>query len=159
MSPDTHTLPATSSSQTPPIPRLRRLSDTQGSPAEDGFHQLPHSPRSPASTSLQAAAATNAGLHRTSGNLGSNISQERRRSSVAANLILHDPALPGPGEMQSSRTHRGSNVSLPRSPLLTADPYHQHHQSLGQLHQQIESEQEAQVVRQVLTKEYLDRDG
>lgn len=65
------------------------------------------------------------------------------------NLSINDPALPAPGEMQHSS---GGNSVSPRTgrrsiALSTADPHHHRQPSLGELHQELESEQEAQVNR------------
>lgn len=118
------------------------------------------SPRS-ASISLQAAATVNAGLQHEPGRRPSNSSLSRqrhspqagrRRSAVLMNLQLNDPALPAPGEMISetgSSTHRTiSPQPLSSSPLLTGrEPHHNRAPSLGELHQELEAEQEAQVNR------------
>lgn len=71
------------------------------------------------------------------------------------NLQLNDPSLPGPGEMVHE--NRGSSMTSPvvapaassSSPLLlaTGDPHHNRAPSLGELHQELEAEQEAQVNR------------
>lgn len=79
-------------------------------------------------------------------------SSGRRRSQVLMNLQLNDPSLPGPGEMVPDANHRSSftsPVALSGSPLLMAggDPHHARTPSLGELHQELEAEQEAQVVR------------
>ncbi len=58
------------------------------------------------------------------------------------NLAQNDPALPGPGELQ-----QGSPRQQTRMPLWPADPHHHRAPSLGELHQELENEQEAQVVR------------
>ncbi|KAI1294274.1 hypothetical protein F5Y03DRAFT_410889 [Xylaria venustula] len=97
----------------------------------------------------------------------------RRRSAVLMNLQLNDPTLPGPGELvagganSSSSTNHSSNSNnnntptsnsnnntmSPQplalsSPLLTGrDPHHNRAPSLGELHQELEAEQEAQVNR------------
>lgn len=128
------------------------------------------SPSRSASTSLQAAAAVNAGLQherssnsrRSSGSLSRHVtspSNGRRRSQVLHNLQINDPSVPGPGEMvpdaahppTHSHGHRGSFTSPTGpsigSPLLTADPHHNRAPSLGELHQELEAEQEAQVNR------------
>jgi hypothetical protein len=111
------------------------------------------------SHSLAAAAAMNAGLQnedarRASGEgnrspneasrasissangstgLRASIDRRRRRSSIRMNLNLNDPAIPAPGEMQpSSASVSGSRRG--RSP------------SIGEVYQELESEQEAQVV-------------
>ncbi|QDS71084.1 hypothetical protein FKW77_009021 [Venturia effusa] len=105
----------------------------------------PHSSHSPSSHSLAAAAALNAGLHseesRSSGSLRTP-RRERRRSSVRMSLNLNDPAMPGPGELQMSPAASRSN-----SNAWPANPSHQRNPSLGELHQELESEQENQVNR------------
>ena len=70
------------------------------------------------------------------------------------NLSLNDPAQPGPGELQasdqSSSIGQGFRTSSPRSPRAPYSPSfpQQHHRtpSLGELHQELEQESEAQVV-------------
>lgn len=76
----------------------------------------------------------------------------RRRSTVLMNLQLNDPSLPGPGEMVAEGGSSGPSSTSPRpmstSPLLTGgDPHHNRAPSLGELHQELEAEQEAQVNR------------
>ncbi|KAL9116393.1 MAG: hypothetical protein Q9187_007081, partial [Circinaria calcarea] len=124
------------------------------------------SPRS-SSVSLAAAATINAGIHNqesrrssisSNRNRGSpQISRaERRRSNVVTNLNLNDPTLPSPGELQSSdpRSSIGHafRTTSPQtlggsSTIATGDPHHQRAPSLGELHQELEQEQEAQVNR------------
>lgn len=110
----------------------------------------PSPPRSPTLSSLQAAAAINAGLHRrsTSGASPRRDSQglERRRSSLMNNLSINDPTMPGPGELQPSNSN---SSRLERGPIGfgTADPNHRRQPSLGEIHQTLENEQEAQVNR------------
>lgn len=53
------------------------------------------------------------------------------------NLNLNDPAVPAPGEMQRSPSARS------RAPY---SPHHERAPSLGELHQELEYEQEGQVV-------------
>ncbi|RSL51705.1 hypothetical protein BHE90_004289 [Fusarium euwallaceae] len=114
------------------------------------------SPRS-ASISLQAAATMNAGLQHepTRRSSSSSLSRHRsspqagrRRSTVLMNLQLNDPSIPAPGEMVSEES--GLTTASPRpisgSPLL-ADPHHHRAPSLGELHQELEAEQEAHVNR------------
>ncbi|KAL2691687.1 hypothetical protein Neosp_002076 [[Neocosmospora] mangrovei] len=64
----------------------------------------------------------------------------RRRSAVLMNLQLNDPSIPAPGEMVSEES--GLTTASPRpisgSPLAP---------SLGELHQELEAEQEAHVNR------------
>lgn len=90
-------------------------------------HQAPHS--------LAAAAALNAHEERRSSNPST-----RRRSSVRINLNLMDPDLPMPSEVQMSPTLHSHRPSWP------ASPSHQRAPSLGEMHQELENEQEAQVV-------------
>ncbi|KAF2963314.1 hypothetical protein GQX73_g10253 [Xylaria multiplex] len=137
-----------------------------GEPALRGESPSP-SPRS-ASISLQAAATVNAGLQHEPGRRPSNSSLSRqrqspqtgrRRSAVLMNLQLNDPALPAPGEMAAEGWNNSSNNTTPHhtmspqplsssSPLLAArEPHHNRAPSLGELHQELEAEQEAQVNR------------
>ena len=130
------------------------------------------SPRT-ASTSLHAAATVNAGLqHETSQGTHSSPAlskhedlthsaspssslprsptasqSSRRRSQLHMNLQLNDPTLPSPGEMahESSGRHSSIPQHLPVSPGM-ADPHHHRAPSLGELHQELEAEQEAHVV-------------
>ncbi|PGH12813.1 hypothetical protein AJ79_04037 [Helicocarpus griseus UAMH5409] len=155
MPPDINSLPASPSSlQQSPFPS--RANTTEISPGQSP------SPRS-SSTSLAAAATMNAtDLSRRSSTNGANRSpqisrvHERRRSAVPMNLNLNDPTLPGPGELSSSdhrssigsayRTH--SPTSIGGNPTIaTGDPHHQRAPSLGEIHQELEQEQEAQVNR------------
>lgn len=121
------------------------------------------SPRS-SSTSLAAAATINAAdLSRRSSasNRGGSPrlgrAAERRRSQVAMNINLNDPSIPSPGELSSSdpRASLGHSFSS-ASPssiggtrtIADGDPHHhQRTPSLGEIHQELEQEQEAQVNR------------
>ncbi|GAB7358965.1 hypothetical protein MBLNU230_g5039t1 [Neophaeotheca triangularis] len=108
------------------------------------------SPRSPSLSSLQAAAAINASMQRHSPPHQPR-SCERRRSSLLHNLSINNPSLPSPGEMATT----SNNTSVTGSPNHerphhyghTADPNHHRQPSLGELHQDLENEQEAQVNR------------
>jgi hypothetical protein len=71
------------------------------------------------------------------------VERARRRSSIRMNLNLNDPALPAPGELQMSPSTR-TRVPFPGMP---SSPHHERTPSLGELHQELESEQEGQVVR------------
>ncbi|GAB7349062.1 hypothetical protein MBLNU459_g8023t1 [Dothideomycetes sp. NU459] len=119
-------------------------------------------PQSPSLSSLQAAAAINAGMHRSPGSTSPRF--ERRRSSLMTNLQLNDPAVPAPGEMlhahpypyphphshshSQAHSHRSPSLSTrTRSPPRLPDPQHHRAPSLGQIHQELENEQEAQVNR------------
>jgi hypothetical protein len=82
-------------------------------------------------------------------------SAERRRSQVLMNLQLADPMTPGPGEMVTENVNSGTS-QLTQSPrLISASPRlipsrrtsHHRAPSLGELHQELEAEQEYQVNR------------
>ncbi|KAI5255328.1 hypothetical protein E4T42_01896 [Aureobasidium subglaciale] len=111
MAPDLNSLP--------PSPTLGRTPDTMTAAENQP------SPHSPSLSSLQAAAAINAGMRNSHSPRAS--ATQRRRSSLMTNLHLNDAQMPGPGEMQDSHHHRAP--------------------SLGQMHQELENEQEAQVNR------------
>lgn len=158
--PDLNSLPPSGASTGSPL-QARHSNSSDIYPRPTGSL----SPRS-SSVSLAAAATINAGIQ-TQDSRHSSISSnrnrpspqigrsERRRSNVAMNLNLNDPTLPGPGELQSG-DHR-----LPMGhPLHTSSPHsigsptiahHQRAPSLGELHQELEQEQEAQVVRSDLS--------
>ncbi|TQN72382.1 hypothetical protein CSHISOI_03116, partial [Colletotrichum shisoi] len=117
------------------------------------------------STSLQAAATMNAGLQHepsrrsSSGSLSRSRQSPnagRRQSTVLMNLQLNDPSLPGPGEMVADNQHTqpsgvaaASPQPMATSPMMVpgGDPHHNRAPSLGELHQELEAEQEAQVNR------------
>lgn len=147
MPPDLNTLPTSRPPSMPGSPiaaRPRRISISN----QEAARPSPPSPRSPSLSSLQAAATINASLHHSPARTSPSI--ERRRSSLLNNLILNDPAVPAPGELQQSDGSSGSNAGSPRfarRSLHTADPNHQRQPSLGELHQELENEQEAQVNR------------
>ena len=126
------------------------------------------SPR-PSNASLAAAATINAGIeiedYRRLSNPSSRdrgsaptLPNERRRSSAV--LGSYDPALPGPGELligdsrfpngdlPSPRPIFGNRTASPQgSGSPTLPPRHRDRTpSLGEIHQQLEQEQEAQVV-------------
>ncbi|KAI1136961.1 hypothetical protein F5Y05DRAFT_389653 [Hypoxylon sp. FL0543] len=155
MAPDLNSLPP--SSPTSARPRIMTSSNGNGDSAIRGESASP-SPRS-ASTSLQAAATMNAGLQHepvrrsSSSSLSRNRQSPqtgRRRSTVLMNLQLNDPSVPGPGEMVTENSGSGTinPVPMTTSPLLSGgDPHHNRAPSLGELHQELEAEQEAQVNR------------
>lgn len=64
-------------------------------------------------------------------------SSDRRRSQVAMNLNLNDPTLPSPGELSS----------FDRRSSISNTPHHHRQPSLGDIHNELEQEQEAQVNR------------
>ncbi|KAK4042831.1 hypothetical protein C8A01DRAFT_44188 [Parachaetomium inaequale] len=124
----------------------------------------PSSPARHPSISLQAAATLNAGLQRESPSRGSpnsplsprnqSPSTDRRRSQVLMNLQIADPSVPAPGEMVSDSQNNSFQTSSPApvaaSPRLIATrapPHHNRAPSLGELHQELENEQEFQVNR------------
>ena len=65
------------------------------------------------------------------------------------NLNINDPTIPSPGELQQPNGSNSNSPRLGRRSLVlnTADPNHQRQPSLGELHQTLENEQEAQVNR------------
>lgn len=155
MPPDLNSLP-----QSPRTMSINQGVDTPPRPGHPPSPQLSHSPTS-ASHSLAAAATLNAGLHneqisrqssngsggfRTNSNsLHNTPSAERRRSSIRMNLNINDPAIPAPGELQMSPGGLGRmhSSTFPISPVTSS---HGRQPSLGELHQELENEQEAQVV-------------
>jgi hypothetical protein len=151
MAPDLNSLPPSPNPAViPPSRSPRSMSQQEGSHAHVQSN-------SPSSHSLAAAAALNAGLHSDGSRRSSNSSlrdvrnERRRRSSIRMSLNLNDPTLPGPGELQqhSPRASRSGSSAIPGS------PQHQRTPSLGELHQEWESEQEMQVVRQSSTSSWL----
>ena len=151
--PDLNSLPPSSVSPVSPL-QSRHSNSSDIYPRPTGSP----SPRS-SSVSLAAAATINAGIQNQDSRHSSTSSNrnrpspqigrsERRRSNVAMNLNLNDPTIPGPGEMQGG-DHRSFmshpfHTSSPHSPIMG---HHQRAPSLGELHQELEQEQEAQVVR------------
>lgn len=175
MAPDINTLPSPAISTASPSTRSPTImTSTNGDQpvSSSARGESPTgSPRS-LSTSLQAAATLNAGLQNeptqspSNGSLSRNQrspSAGRRRSTVLMNLQLNDPSIPGPGEMVNENNHsrQGSFAAMPSaSPLPmsgsprilpTGDPHHHRAPSLGELHQELEAEQEAQVNRLLWT--------
>ncbi|EFQ99218.1 hypothetical protein MGYG_02232 [Nannizzia gypsea CBS 118893] len=160
MPPDLNSLPPSSTSSSPY--HTRRVSLSMDSNNGSFAHSL--SPRS-SSISLQATATMNAaadssrrsssGAHR-----GSPQTRPERRRSGATNL--HEASLSDATGTESPqnrhnrasfgsvfRTH--SPTSIAGSPVIaTGDPHHQRAPSLGELHQELEQEQEAQVNRLLL---------
>jgi hypothetical protein len=161
MAPDLNSLPPSRSPSGSP------LQARVHAPSTEALHRRPGSP-SPRSSSLSlaASASINAGFqnedsrrssssasHRNLPPVQVGRSSERQRSTVTMNLSLNDPSLPGPGELHSREQGRPlighhhpavSPHSLGGSPTLMA--HHQRAPSLGELHQELEQEQEAQVV-------------
>jgi hypothetical protein len=154
--PDLNSLPP-SRSNTTSSPMQPRAMHSVVSPPER--HDSP-SPRL-GSTSLAAAATLNAAdisRRSSASNRGSprqsRVASERRRSQVAMNLNLNDPAIPSPGELSSSDRRASQSYSSMspatlggRGTIATGDPHHQRQTSLGEIHNELEQEQEAQVNR------------
>lgn len=149
MPPDLNSLPPSRSTTSSPL-HQRNMPLSSDAPIHSP------SPRS-SSTSLAATANINAASlsrqpSRSSPHSSRPSFSERRRSGV---LNLLDPSIPAPGELQSG-DHRSSiaysfrtasPTSLGGSPTIaTGDPHHQRAPSLGEIHQELEQEQEAQVV-------------
>lgn len=131
MPPDLNTLP--------PSPHAANGTSRTHSPsATRAMAASPHS--------LAATAAMNAGIQHddsrrpSAGSMRRDVERARRRSSVRMHLNLNDPAVPAPGEMQLSPSSR-SRGPWPQS------PHHERAPSLGELHQELEYEQEGQVNR------------
>ncbi|KAI7228830.1 hypothetical protein KC330_g7733 [Hortaea werneckii] len=60
---------------------------------------------------------------------------------------MNDPTTPAPGEMQQSSNNTSPWANRRSLPFPSAGPPHHRHPSLGELHQELENEQEAQVNR------------
>ncbi|KAK3904071.1 hypothetical protein C8A05DRAFT_14034 [Staphylotrichum tortipilum] len=138
--------------------------DGELSRAVNGDGLASGSPSRHPSISLQAAATLNAGLQRESPSRGSSHSplsprnrspsSTRRRSQVLMNLQIADPSVPAPGEMVPEHQHNpnfqpSTPLPISASPRLIATgvPHHTRTPSLGELHQELENEQEFQVNR------------
>lgn len=170
MAPDLNSLPPSRSPSGSPLQPRTHPSSAEGIYRRSGSP----SPRS-SSLSLAASASINAGFQNEDSRRSSSStsqrnlpslpigrSSERQRASVSMNLTLNDPSLPGPGELHSREQSRPSVVyhhpavsphSLGGSPTLMA--HHQRAPSLGELHQELEQEQEAQVVRSSTPNQYI----
>lgn len=139
--PDLNTLPPS------PLQSPAASNGTSRNQSPSASRTMAASPHSLAATphSLAATAAMNAGIQNedqrrpSSGSMRRDVERARRRSSIRMNLNLNDPAVPAPGEMQRSPSTR-SGAPWPHS------PHHERTPSLGELHQELEYEQEGQVV-------------
>lgn len=154
MPPDLNSLPLSQ--------RQTQASDMASRSMSSALHQADcdnnnSSPR-PSTHSLAAAATINATERRSSTTANSprldRRSSDRRRSQVAMNLNLNDPTIPSPGEMFSPDRPFGNGQSLnssatvgPRHVYTSADPNHRRQPSIGDIHNELEQEQEAQVNR------------
>ena len=158
MAPDLNSLPPSRSTSSSP------LQTRPPAPMDPYLHRRETpSPRS-SSVSLAAAATMNAAdINRRNSAAGnsrgsprSGRANSRRASAVAMNLNFNDPSIPGPGEI-SSNDHRSTlghfAAASPQgigghSSIATGDPHHHvRNPSLGEIHQELEQEQEAQVNR------------
>jgi hypothetical protein len=160
----------------PDLNSLAAAASPRRSSAVTTPHPTSPSARSP-SFSLAAAASINAGIQSNSRRSSLSLSREASQTSTPSlgatrqqnsmRINLNDPGLPGPGELVASEQRRSgstpehaSPVAIPRaSPRFqlgtpavigTADPHHHRTPSLGELHQELEQEQEAHVVRILL---------
>lgn len=89
-----------------------------------------------------------------SGSISRNITSPRagrRQSTILMNLQLNEPVVPGLGEMVNEDHPALSRGSMAGSPTTHfADLHHRgRNPSLGELHQELEQEQEAHVVSQL----------
>lgn len=159
MAPDLSSIsPSRTSNSASPLTQSQSHSHTH-----NGDATPPPPPRSP-SVSLAAAASMNAAersrrLSHTNGQ-GPGSPQaarvaERRRSQVAMNLNLNDPSIPGPGELATSDARHSPSYGATGHFTLhsSGDPHHSRAPSLGEIHQELEQEQEAQVVSRVIHDE------
>jgi hypothetical protein len=162
MAPDLNSLPPSRSTSSSPLQTRTPYSTAPPMDPHLNRRETP-SPRS-SSVSLAAAATMNAAdINRRNSAAGNSRgsprtgrASSRRTSTVAMNLNLNDPSLPSPGELSSS-DHRSSlgNFYTAASPsgigghtsIATGDPHHARNPSLGEIHQELEQEQEAQVNR------------
>ncbi|EPS28301.1 hypothetical protein PDE_03247 [Penicillium oxalicum 114-2] len=144
MAPDLNSLPPSRSSSTSsslPHRHTSTVSPGTTTPSQAG----PHSTATPRRTSRGSS-------------IGRLSVSERRRSAAGMHLNLNDPPTAasnvGDGPWSEHRSSMGyafrtaSPISHGGSPIFaTADPHHQRAPSLGELHQELEQEQEAQVNR------------
>lgn len=140
MSPDLNSLPPSRSPSSSSLSHRNHLPPSPGTT---------HTPMNPSTTSPRPSRGSSIGRLSVS---------ERRRSAAGMNVNLNEAtgaASGNPGEVpwsehRSSMGHAfrtASPSSHGSSPVFaTADPHHQRAPSLGELHQELEQEQEAQVV-------------
>ena len=149
--PDLNSLPPSY----PPSASQTRPHGNGNSPEALQHTQSSSSPRA-SSASLAAAATINAGMQNQESRRSSTSSNRHRpshpssrRSNIAADLRLHASDMPAPGEFQPQDHQIWSGTFRATSPRSLGSPtLPQHHQrapSLGELHQELEQEQEAQV--------------
>ncbi|KAH8705655.1 hypothetical protein BGW36DRAFT_354053 [Talaromyces proteolyticus] len=159
MAPDLNSLPPSRSSTSSPLQQRNLPSSTmEGQNNNNNGTSQTASPRSSSAAPMNNNHNNTTDLsHRSSlsGHRSSphssrpSISESRRRSGIGMHLNLNEP----PGEAREHRSSSFSNYfrtaspgSLGGSPIIgTGDPHHQRAPSLGELHQELEQEQEAQV--------------
>jgi len=154
MSPDLNSLPP-SKPTSPSALQSRPMSTAMSTPQREN-HSAPRlSTHSLAAAATMNAADRSPSNSRDSPRLDRRVSG-RRRSQVMMNLTLNDPAIPAPGELSSSdrRSSMGNAFSAAspssiggRQTLATGDPHHHRQPSLGDIHNELEQEQEAQINR------------
>ncbi|KAK7548642.1 hypothetical protein IWX49DRAFT_41456 [Phyllosticta citricarpa] len=127
--------PMSSSSQQQPSSPTATATATASASATGPAHHAPHSIQVAAMLNANEERRSSSSSHRNSNSAG------RRPSSVRMQLNLMDPNLPQPSEIQMSPSLHSHRPSWPTS------PHHQRAPSLGEIHQELESEQEAQVNR------------
>ena len=137
--PDINSLPPSrssgaspSQSRTPPPPAAS--SSANGGPDQDGRH-----PSTPAAGGSRSTPIVGGATPPRFGRL-------ERASAGMANLHLHDVAGTHHAESFASALAGNSPQGAGGPSYVTADPHHQRAPSLGDLHQELEQEQEAQVV-------------
>lgn len=147
MSPDINSLPPSRSTSASPRQLRNQWPHSNSSNANAGDQSAPQSP------SVNPMPVNSGGggdlSHRSSVSRRSSprsnrqsISESRRRSGIAGYLNIGDTE---PPSATSFRT--ASPSSLGGSSIIgTGDPHHHRALSLGELHQELEQEQEAQVV-------------
>ncbi|KAL1966141.1 hypothetical protein VTN77DRAFT_4889 [Rasamsonia byssochlamydoides] len=141
MPPDLNSLPPSRSTTSSPLQPRSWPSSFEGN------NNNSNNTRSPSPRPSAAAADLS---HRSSFN-NHRSSPRRRRSGIGMHLNLNDPSGDLHSDHRSSLGHAfrtASPTSLGGSPIIaTGDPHHQRAPSLGEIHQELEQEQEAQVNR------------
>ncbi|KAJ9496944.1 hypothetical protein LTR99_003689 [Exophiala xenobiotica] len=170
--PDLNSLPPSRSMSSSPM-QPRSIS-TATSPPNRNETPSPRASSISLASAAMANAANESSRRSSTSNRGSprlgRMPSDRRRSQVALSLNLNDPSLPSPGELSSNDprlnlNHSFVSASPPtiggRSAIATGDPHHQRQPSLGEIHNELEQEQEAQVNRmlQMIREQQLQLDA
>ncbi|OKL62552.1 hypothetical protein UA08_02949 [Talaromyces atroroseus] len=167
MAPDLNSLPPSRSSTSSPL--QPRTNSTWSTAAIEAHHSNGNNPQAPSPRSSSAAPTMNnistdlshrsslsSSLRSSSHSNRPSVSEGRRRSGIGMHLNLNDPnPLGADNHHHEHRSPSFSNffrtaspTSLGGSPIIgIGDPHHQRAPSLGELHQELEQEQEAQVNR------------